>query len=163
MLGICWMWWKFFKIPWEGSHKYIHTSGNNGQHTLLCQSIRPHLWLEQNTTPRLSLLWIRFVSEIIVEIGLLPIKSESFCRENLSYPCIPFYSNWDWTSKSLMKQRKMMGSLVFFQRKVEKIDVWEAREKLKWGVSGWREHAHSLALWLMRGWHLCAEISLECS
>ena len=31
--------------------------------------------------------------EIIVEIGLLPIKYRSFCGENLSYPCIPFYSN----------------------------------------------------------------------
>lgn len=31
--------------------------------------------------------------EIIVEIGLLPVKYRSFCGENLSHPCIAFYSN----------------------------------------------------------------------
>lgn len=139
------MWWKFFKIPWEGSHKYIHKSGNNGKYALLCQSIRPHLWLEQNTDPRLSLLWIRFVSEIIVEIGLLPIKTESFCRENLSYPCIPFYSNWDWTSKSLVKQRKMMGSLVFFFPKEGRKNWCLRRERrIKMGCQWWEGTCPSL-------------------
>ena len=64
-----------------------------GKEELLCPSIYPHLRLEQNTAPWLSLLGMDFVREIIVEIGLLPIKCRSFCGGNLSYPCIPFYSN----------------------------------------------------------------------
>lgn len=44
-------------------------------------------------TPWLSLLCVLFAREIIVEIGLLPVKCRSFCGENLSHPCIPFYNN----------------------------------------------------------------------
>lgn len=64
-----------------------------GKEELLCPSIYPHLQLEQNTALWLSLLWMDFVREIIVEIGSLPVKCRSFCGGNLSYLCIPFYSN----------------------------------------------------------------------
>lgn len=95
------------------------TNQETNKKELLCQRIHPYLWLRENRAPRLSLLCVLFVREIIVEIGLLPVKCRSFCGENLSHPCIPFYGNWDWTSKSLVKQRKMMGP--FFKRKVVKM------------------------------------------
>lgn len=63
-----------------------------------------------------------------METGLLPVKRRSFCGENPSHPCIPSYSDRDWTRKSLTKQRKMMGLfllLLFFKRKVVKNPVVE--------------------------------------
>lgn len=48
----------------------------------LCPSVRPHLRFQENTAPWLAWLLILSVREIIVEIGLLPMKCSSFCGEN---------------------------------------------------------------------------------
>lgn len=69
------------------------TNQETNKKELLCQNIHSYLWLQENRAPRLSLLCVLFVREIIVEIGLLPVKCRSFCGENLSHPCIPFYGN----------------------------------------------------------------------
>lgn len=54
--------------------------------------------------------------------------------------CIPSYSNWVWASRSLVKQKKLMG-LLFLKEGGKKLGVWE--ERIQIGCQWWEEACHT--------------------